>query len=604
MITTVYDKQMNELAQLENAHAINVDTPTNELWRGGFTLPYDDPDTQYCKPFNRVRLYNNVGEEIGLFRIMKNKIVKDGEKIWEFKLEGVMATLIDPSIPGYYQTDNQTTRYNIEFLLGFQKQQDWVLGDVEFTRYFSYYWQEENGVYNALKSIPKPFNEPYIWEFDTDVYPWVLHLRRPSTTPVCRIKAGYNMKGITKSEDPTKVITRIRPLGYSEGVNQLTIASVNGGEEWLVAEQKYIDQYGEVDYIFADKRYRNADSLKAYGQAMLDEYKVPPVTYEIDAADVYQITGLPIDKFNSGDIVRVTDDDLGTFDVRVMNKKKTDLKGKPGDVSLELSRKVEEIVDSENEVRERQRVSDVYAQGATNLYQYGVNENADAANPAVIRFYIPPEAVRINKLYLTFETSNFRGYMKGSEAGGAVATTTSNGGGQTTSAGGGTTETTESAGEHQHVMFAYDGDYDPGQTTKAYHAGVGGGGAQLVGLTGQSDSMYTYSADGTHSHSVTVSSHTHSVSDHQHDIVLDDHVHEPIYGIYKGPKPTAITLTVDGNEVPNVGLNEDNLDIKPYTDTDSDGEPTSGMHELQLSPDDLGRITGNLFIQCFIESKA
>src|SRR5699024_8756044 len=131
-------KQMNELATLENATAINIDTPENELWTAGFTLPLDDPKNEYCKPFNRVRIYDN-GEEVGLFRIMKNKVSKkDGEKLHEYKCEHVLGTLIDPSVPGYHQTDNRDTKYNINYLLDFQKQKDWVLGQCDFEYLFSY----------------------------------------------------------------------------------------------------------------------------------------------------------------------------------------------------------------------------------------------------------------------------------------------------------------------------------------------------------------------------------------------------------------------------------------------------------------------------------
>jgi phage minor structural protein len=44
------------------------------------------------------------------------------------------------------------------------------------------------------------------------------------------------MVGIEKDEDPTEIITRLYPLGYGEGVNQLTISSVNNGVPYIDAD--------------------------------------------------------------------------------------------------------------------------------------------------------------------------------------------------------------------------------------------------------------------------------------------------------------------------------------------------------------------------------
>jgi phage minor structural protein len=599
-VTKVYDKQMNFLAELENATAINVSTPTNELWKAGFTLPYDDPDTQYCKPFNRVRLYDNTGDEIGLFRIMKNKIVKDGEKLWEFKLEHVLATLIDPSIPGYYQTVNQTTRYNIEFLLSFQHQEDWVAGKIDFERMFWYKYENENGIYNALQAVPKPFDEPYLWTFDTSTYPWTLNLVQPSVEPVARIRAGYNMKGITKDEDPTKVITRIYALGYGEGINQLSLKDYTGDKDYIEAEQDLIDKYGIVDYIKVDRRYENAESLYAYAKSILNEYKIPPVTYKIDAADVYQITGLPIDKFSSGDIVRVTDTDLNLdFDARIMKVNKPDIKGQPGNVGLEINRKVMDIGDQQNEAREKARINDVYAMGSGSIDSNDYADNCDGTHPAKIISFIHGDVVNVNEMLLTYETEAFRAYSQATEGGGGQ--TTSAGGGQTTSAGGG--QTTTSTADHSHKMFhLYDstGVQDPG-TFYGYY-GRDNAGAELSGyLPWYPAHIYTFSADGAHAHSV--SDHQHSVDDHSHTV--SDHQHSVLHGIYElGTLPTGVTVTVDGNEVTGLGLNETNVNIVPYLSKDSSGRiERNKNHVIEITPNGLGRISATVVKKVFSQSR-
>src|SRR5690606_29422786 len=112
-----------------------------------------------------------------------------------FQCEHVLATLMDKSLFQYVQRSNFTTDDNIEFLLSRQHHKHWKKGKVEFTRYFHYSWENANLI-SALFSIPRPFDEQYLWEHDTKSYPWTLDLVKPDTEPICRIKEGYNLIGL------------------------------------------------------------------------------------------------------------------------------------------------------------------------------------------------------------------------------------------------------------------------------------------------------------------------------------------------------------------------------------------------------------------------
>lgn len=596
---TIYDKQMNHLVDLENATAINIDTPRNELWTAGFTLPLDDPKVKYCKPFYRVRLYDN-DEEIGLFRIMKNKITKkDGKKTWEFKLEHVLGTLIDYAIPGYWQVDNTEVSWVILGLLLYQKQQDWEMGQVDFNYKFSYKFENVNGVYNALMSLTKPFPEPYQWTWDTSTYPWKLNLVRPSDMPKARIRAGYNMKGITKSEDPTKVITRIKGKGYGEGVNQLET-------DWYEAEPHLIDKYGIIEHIEVDRSIEDQESLDAITKAMLNDYKIPPVTYEIDAAEVHQITGLPIDRFSVGDIVRVTDDDLGEeFDARVESVSKKDVKGNPGDVGLELNRKVRDIADSQKETRERQRIEETYAQGATNIDSSDFADNCDAEHPAILRLYIPEETVKINKMRLSYKTENYRGYTKGNESGGAITVTSESGGAstQTSSSGGGTSKSTASGGATTQTSDYYCGD----ENFCAAFTGESDGGPNHVHVLPNQLLTHVHEVViPSHKHSFSTPDHTHTVRipSHKHEVNIPSHTHDPIFGIFEGDKARSVTVEVDGNKIPNLSTDEKDVDLTDYLSKDASGKIKRGeWHEIKITPSGNARIVANVFHQFFIQSR-
>ncbi|WP_241993880.1 hypothetical protein [Mesobacillus foraminis] len=128
----------------------------------------------------------------------------------------------------------------------------------------------------------------------------------------------------------------------------------------------------------------------------------------------------------------------------------------------------------------------------------------------------------------------------------------------------------------------------------------------------------------THNHSVTIPNHTHSVSipshthnfstpnhshdvtipDHTHDFTLPDHTHEIQHGIYKlNRTSSAVTIKVDGNTVPHTSTSGDNINLIPYLKQDSGGKVVRGWHSVEITPNDLGRITAQITTQFFIQSR-
>src|SRR5690606_4906779 len=121
----------------------------------------------------------------------------------------------------------------------------------------------------------------------------------------------------------------------------------------------------------------------------------------------------PLDKFKTGAMVRVQDPEIGedvTF--RVLNVRKQDVIGAPGNVEIEIANRPQDIAGSIADLRNRQYANEVYAQGATNINSYDFTDNCDPDHPAVLRFFIPEEAVRINKVRLSYECQPFRAYSK------------------------------------------------------------------------------------------------------------------------------------------------------------------------------------------------
>lgn len=580
---TVYDLQMRRVAELENAFTVGYSTPMNGLWTASFSLPADDEKNAECRPLYFVELWDG-DERLDLFRILPNTTKRDSSgAVITYQCEHVLATMLDDVLFQYHTVGNLGvyTTDVLSYILQRQMTPRWQLADVQFGRQFEYNWENEN-LLGALFSVPKPFAEEYQWSWDTTVYPWRLSLVRPSQQVQAYIRYGVNMQGITKVEDPSNLITKLYGLGYGEGVNQLTFAEINGGLPYIEAEPEYIARYGRITSVFVDQRIEYPETLLGQCRAMLDQAKIPRISYTVDATELYQLTNDPIDKFQTGAVVRVLDKELG-IDVttRVLNRSKQDFLGQPGAVTLEIANKSQDIAGTIAELRNRQYANEVYAQGATNLDTRDFADNCDPQHPAVLRFWIPEETVRINKVRLSFETEPFRAYSRAIEGGGAVSTTTEAGGGAatTTESGGATVAPTKTIAGHSSLEggATYDdqdriitglitldhnsgnvpmvrdlpfedslrvtlpgGSHSHDVSPSGSHNHGGAAGSHNHGNPDNLNASPTINSDGSHTHGISGGEHSHGVTiehghttayhthliDHSHEIEIPNHKHE------------------------------------------------------------------------------
>jgi phage minor structural protein len=647
----VYDKNMKKQAILENAFQVGYEQKLNQLWTAFFSLPADDPKAQFCQPLNYVEIFDT-DERVELFRITPQVLNKSTEQVINYQCEHVLATLMDDVLFQYHEIGgtgvNTTTVIN--YVLS--KQSNWVLDVNQFSRQFLYNWENEN-LLAALFSIPKPFIEPYRWEYDTTVYPWKISLRAISEEVNSYVRYRKNMRAITKEEDPTDLCTRLYCLGYGEGVNQLGIKSVNNGLPYIDGTTQ--QQYGIISRVFVDRRFESEETLFARGQALLNELQVPRISYSVNAAEIDKITNDPVDKFEVGTYTRVIDTELGiNFKALVLSKRKNDIKANPSDCQLEIANRPRDISGSIAELADRTRINEVYSQGATNLNTYNFVDNCDPQNPAIFKLYIPEETVRINKLTLSYQTESFRAFSQAIEGGGAFTDTTSSGGGvvDSTSSGGGvakssgsgggtSTSTASGGGSFQTVSFDEKGSVNFSKPLDSFKSFIRTDGAHThtgqtsftIPTAGSPDHYHDYrsmASSGSHfhtifdfrlnfdvpnhthavstpdhTHSINIPNHTHGINipSHTHSVSIPNHTHQIQYGIFQGPTPTALTLQVDNNLVSGAQTFANDIDIVPYLSKDSGGRIIRGWHEIKITPNNLGRITADVVVQLFVQSR-
>jgi phage minor structural protein len=647
----VYDRNRKKIAILENAFNVGYTQEMNHLSTAVFTLMINDPKNAFCQPFNFIKLYEgkngNAGGYVDMFIIMPMELTKDAQTSQiTYTCEHVLGTLLNKAMFGYKEiggVGTNTAAVLRDLLTG---QSNWVLGQCSFNHKFQYSWENDNTL-NAVFSVPNTFDEDYMFTWDTAVFPWKLNLVKPSATLKSYLRYGRNIKGIIKTEDASAICTRLYALGYGEGVNQLGIESVNPtGKPYIDAAT--INKYGLIEKIWTDLRYQIPDNLYSAAKAKLAILQNPKITYSIDAAEFYFLTGLSIDKFECGDLVRVIDGEIGLdVSVRVVRKSKANIENDHISCTIDIS--TGEIPYGLTDLYQRTRIAETYAQGATNITPYNFHQNADTAYPARLRFKIPAEAVYINKVDLSFQTSAFQAYSKAIKGGGARSDTTAGGGGATSGAsntkttgykgkqnettrdGGASSPTTEDGGKITSMTTHKSEDVKTGTHMTPFMMGG------TTGKAGADEHTHTFdwsgniriqdwvtshehkfSLDTKHSHKVIIADHfhrfdmpehdhtmdhTHTLPSHTHSFTIPEHTHAIEYGIFQGRTARNFIIKVDGTTIPITTSCED-FSIIPYLKKNSSGGRIQrGWHELTFQPDDMVMLDVQLNVQTFINSR-
>lgn len=588
----VYDLERKKVAILENAYNVEEDKKINSLWTLSFQLPEDDKKIEYCNTFWYVR-YDN-GE---LYRIMPQTRISEETGEYTFQCEHVLATLLDNVLFGTHVVGNIGTDTGscINYILDHQLKKNWKLGICEFTNQYEYCWENEN-LLSALFSIATPFADPYIWVTDTSSYPWVVNLKRiEDGLPEVYVTLKKNLLSYQTEDAPEQICTRLYPLGYGEGVNQLGITDVNGGSPYIQSPKKITDKYGIIERVWIDRRYENPDSLLAAAKKMLVELQEPIIQYEIGYQELNENDYGLIDVGKRLQI-RYKNDIVDTI-ITGVNNKYEEIQSS----SLEIANRSIDIASTVADLADRQRIEMAYAQGATQLYAQSLQANCDSKNGAIMSFFIPDEMRIVNSVKVKIKSESFRAYSKAtsveeeqketSEKNEEEAITSDGGGGikETTKDGGGVTRETGTSGIN--VTWVQPNTYE------------------------SEGHVHQYERVNSHQHEVTIPDHTHEVEleDHKHEVtipshthsfIIPEHNHDIVPGIYTFGNPKSISVKINGKTVMQIQDVNAELDITEYLIDEERGTiPRGTWHDIEIIPNDLAYVMIDMYVQGFIQSR-
>lgn len=571
----------------------------------------------------------------------------DGKFIKDVTCEGAMAYLNDTRTRRYHYQDQTPSQILTDLLTKHNSKVDdsrkIQLGTVEITQSITIDTNYESTL-NAIITKLHNILGGDLQVRETNGLLYLDYLTSIGNNNGVQIRLGYNQKSLVRDYDPNDLITTLIPLGYGEGINQLTIKSVNGGLDYL-ENAEAVSKYGIIEGQETNKDIQNANTLKIWGQNLLNENCQEKVNVKCDMLD---LSTLGIDQqLNIGDTAEVINPVMD-FDVftRVIEKE-TDLLN-PQNPKLTLDTRGASQSDQITELKQRTASLQNAPQGSTYIDTFGYAENIDASHSFQLPIWLSPDILYVNRVRLHVDSQKFRAYEKGmaggggttltsgpsskttSDSGGGSTQTSSSGGSVVTSSGngGGGTETSQAGGNHRHKMLAVSPTQidDSGTIISTFVASADGNPDNpvqelLTNISVDSFSVnkdiYTNSTSGSHSHSVTIPSHNHSITipshqhdvtipahshgmDHNHEINIPDHTHEIQYGIFEDTYPADVQIKINGTVIPGVNLSEGgslDIDISQYVGTPGE------TYNLEVTSSRNGRVNVWVSIQAFIQIK-
>lgn len=603
----IYDLNLRCTGELRTVEITDLKLKDTPLSCVTVTVPTRDIGSFGYRQF--VEIFDAAGKRIDLFRVTeipKGVYGRKGTK--KLKCDQVLCTLSDDITPTYMQIggNGQPLESCIRQVLACQQTARWKLGRCDFATLYEYSFASE-GLLSALLKLIEPIPDALITT-DTTGYPWTLNVVRADDTDATELRYSRNMEEITEEVLDTDFATRLYPLGYGEGVNQLNIRSVNGGTAYIDSPTQAL--WGVVSKPYVDTTITDAATLLAQGRAALELCCNPHVSYGVTCKDISILTGEKMDAFYAGRMARIVYRDYGlTIRARVREVHYPKPITEPWNAKLTIANRSADVASVIAQLQRTSRIEQLYGQGSTTFYSGGIEQNADKDTPAEGDIYIPEDMVHINAIMLKVTLSSFRADSKGAKGGGGTVTTTGYNAEttRTSRSGGGGTAASPSTVISDDLAVGpplVNGAIDNETGTAGSHSHATNDHDHSIQGTRTSISSPRTKSAGEHTHTfahyhrgaaqitipslkVTIPAHTHEVDipAHAHDVTMPEHEHAIQYGIYTGPTAAGYTVEVDGKAVPSSAFADGVGDIAPYLSTDGDGRIRRGtFHTFAVRP--------------------
>ena len=221
------------------------------------------------------------------------------------QLEHVINTLRDRIMFGEITTGTLAGNANattvsayqaVRYILSYQS--DWVLGEFGYSVSNPYKFDGDS-LFDALETVTASLRDA-CWTYNMDVYPFRLNIVPKPSGVGSELRAGRNLKTISKTIDKSQMYTRFYPIGKDD-------LHVDGD-----CVDRNTSLYGVVAKCETDASIDSKDELWRWANERLDNHAEPTVTIDVEGFELADATGESLDKLTLGRICRIPLPEFGT----------------------------------------------------------------------------------------------------------------------------------------------------------------------------------------------------------------------------------------------------------------------------------------------------
>lgn len=282
-----------------------------------FTIPADCEYANYLTTANQVWLRDDTGALVQRFHIRRSIPSRNGVRT-EITIEAqsVLCQLFNEWVSGYSATD--TVLNHLKAWIGAQAGSlPILLGTISSayaTQSFTFAFDD----IRTRDAFAQLYDAVGAGDFWVDPNSRRLNWKtRSGDAKGQRIKYGMNARGIVKTEDDSEQFTRLYLYGDGNGDERITLVDAGESHEYI---QQDTGTYGIITEKRVMKEIKDADTLLAVANALLDRYSRPTISYEVDMLDYSNSNDGPdfsFERLRLGSTVKVIDDAL---DIEVASK--------------------------------------------------------------------------------------------------------------------------------------------------------------------------------------------------------------------------------------------------------------------------------------------
>lgn len=210
---------------------------------------------------------------------------------------------------------------------------DWTLGTMAsaYQSVTNAYKFDGDNLFDALERVTETLEDAW-WSYDLTVYPFLLNITAKPDGVACELRAGRNLRALSRTVDKTGMYTRFYPIGKDD-------LHISGNYV-----SKNVSTYGVIDHVETDTTLTTEAELTAWANRRLEKHAQPRVSITADGLELADATGVPLDRLHLGRICRMPLPEFGTtIEERIVELNYQDAAHRPEEVRITMANSQDDV---------------------------------------------------------------------------------------------------------------------------------------------------------------------------------------------------------------------------------------------------------------------